>query len=375
MKIIKHYFPFFILLFCTFIFSLYFYESFQPKQVSNPQSEKQEFHMTLGMVGDALYHTGVYKDGLQKDGTYNFDSQLQDIAPIIQSYDLAYYNQETILGGTEIGLSTYPRFNSPQEVGDAFVNAGFNLVSLANNHTLDRGEQAILNSVAYWKSKNVMYSGSYDSFLLQSEPPIGEMNGITYAFFAYTDTTNGLTVPSGKEYFVSTFNKEKAKNDIEKVRDNVDIVIVSMHWGTEYTHVPTETQKEEANFLASLGVDIIIGSHPHVIQPIELIDNTVVFYSLGNFISGQDGINKRIGLLASLDIHKVVENDTTSITIDNIKGDLLYTYHNGSYRNFKVIPFSKLTNELLPNYEKIQVKYEAILKQNDSIQVGTLKFS
>lgn len=363
--------------------TIYFVESFRTTEPQNPtptpteptpvEDPRKEYNVSLVMVGDALYHSGVYNDGLQSDGTYNYDSQLADVTPIIKNYDLAYYNQETILGGTELGLSNYPRFNSPQEVGDAFIKAGFNLVSLATNHTMDRGEKAILNSVSYWREKeNVMTAGSYDSFEDRARSHIGEKNGITYAFLSYTYGTNGLPVPSGKEYLVNLFDKETVKKDIEEVRDKVDIVMVAMHWGVEYTHTPTKEQRDQAKFLADLGVDIIIGSHPHVIEPIEHIGKTVVIYSLGNFISGQDGLMKRIGLLASLDIHKVVENDTTTISIDNVRGDLLYTYHNGGYRKFRVIPFYKLTNDLLPNYKSIQEEYEAILNKNDdTIKVGT----
>lgn len=348
----------------------------EPIPEKEPEEEKRkEYNLSLVMVGDALYHTGTYKDGLQKDGTYNYDHQLSDIAPIIADYDLAYYNQETILGGTELGLKSYPNFNSPQEVGDAFIKAGFNLVSLANNHTLDRGEKAILRSVAYWRDKTgVMTAGSYDSEEDHARSHIGEKNGITYAFLAYTYGTNGIPVPKGKDYLVNLFDKETAKKEIEAVRDKVDVVLVSMHWGVEYTHTPTKEQRDQAQFLADLGVDVIIGSHPHVIQPIEHIDDTVVIYSLGNFISGQGDLMKRIGIISSLEIHKVVENDETTITIDNVKGDLHYTYHTPKHTNYRVIPFYKLTNqELGQDVAKVKEQYEAIINKNDkSIIVGTL---
>lgn len=348
----------------------------EPVPEKEPEEEKRkEYNLSLVMVGDALYHTGTYKDGLQKDGTYNYDHQLSDIAPIIADYDLAYYNQETILGGTELGLSSYPCFNSPQEVGDAYIKAGFNLVSLANNHTMDRGEKAILKSVAYWRDKTgVMTAGSYDSASDHDRSHIGEKNGITYAFLAYTYGTNGIPVPKGKDYLVNLFDKETAKKEIEAVRDKVDVVLVSMHWGVEYTHTPTKEQRDQAQFLADLGVDVIIGSHPHVIQPIEHIGDTVVIYSLGNFISGQGDLMKRIGIISSLEIHKVVENDETTITIDNVKGDLHYTYHTPKHTNYRVIPFYKLTNqELGQDVAKVKEQYEAIINKNDkSIIVGTL---
>ena len=117
------------------------------------------------MVGDSLIHNSLYYDAKQKDGSYDFKPMLELTKPITSKYDLAYYNQETVLGGTELGLSSYPCFNSPQEVGDAFIDSGFNLVSLATNHTMDRGEAAVLSSLEYWNSKeNVVTAGSYRSF-------------------------------------------------------------------------------------------------------------------------------------------------------------------------------------------------------------------
>ena len=219
-----------------------------------------------------------------------------------------------------------------------------------------------------------MTAGSYDSIEDHARSHIGEKNGITYAFLAYTYGTNGIPVPKGKEYLVNLFDKETAKKEIEAVRDKVDVVLVSMHWGVEYTHTPTKEQREQAQFLADLGVDVIIGSHPHVIQPIEHIEDTIVIYSLGNFISGQGDLMKRIGIISSLEIHKVVENEETTITIDNVKGDLHYTYHTAGHKNYRVIPFYKLTKqELGQDVAKVKAEYEAIINKNDkSILVGTL---
>ena len=165
---------FFVLVLCSIVeFGIYLnfqrvdIETSIPQIKENvPKISKEHYEATLFMVGDALYHDGVYKDGKQSDGTYSFLKNLELMQPIIKQYDLAYYNQESILGGTNLGLSTYPRFNSPQEVGDAFIASGFNLVSTANNHTLDRGEEAILRSYSYWKGKeDVVMAGTCDSFL------------------------------------------------------------------------------------------------------------------------------------------------------------------------------------------------------------------
>ena len=259
--------------------------------------------LSLVMVGDALIHEALYSYAYN-DGVYDFKPILGEMKPIISKFDLAYYNQETILGGKELGLSTYPRFNSPYEVGDAFIDAGFNLVSLANNHTLDRGEQAIINSCNYWKDKNVYYAGSYCSNEDRDRIKIGEKNGITYALLSYTTVDNGLRRPNGKEYYLNLFNKDIVKQDVEKYRDKVDLLMVAMHWGVEYTHTPVYEEKEIAKYLADLDVDIVIGAHPHVVQPIEYIDDTLVIYSLGNFVSAQKGINKLTGLMVSVNINK-----------------------------------------------------------------------
>lgn len=346
--------------------------------VSVLKEEKQEVledpkttSLSLVMVGDSLIHGAVYGDA-KVNGGYDFKPMLEEIKPIISSFDLAFYNQETILGGTELGLSTYPRFNSPYEVGDAFVDSGFNLIALANNHTLDRGEKAIINSCNYWKEKGVYTAGSYCSEEDRNNIEIREENGIKYALLSYTSWTNGLTIPGGKTYLLNRYDEEVVRQDIEKVRDKVDLLMVSMHFGNEYSHTPSADQRKTANFLASLGVDIIIGHHPHVVQPIEFIDDTLVVYSLGNFLSAQNGIEKLTGLMVSLNVGKNLE--TNEISLSNIEAELLYTYsnYNKGYRNnFKVYPYTKLTDSILSNHEMYYNKYmEIVLNGDTRIQKG-----
>lgn len=318
-----------------------------------PELRETVTSLKLVMVGDALYHDGVYKDGNQ-NGTYSFLKQLEMIKPVIQEYDLAYYNQESILGGVEIGLSTYPRFNSPYEVGEAFIDAGFNLVSTANNHTLDRGKEAILNSYHFWKShEQVLMSGSQDSFASQQQIPIGEKNGISYALLSYTTSTNGISVPKGEEYLVNLYSEERVREDILKVRDSVDVILVAMHWGVEYQNNPSKEQKDIAHFLSSLGVDIVIGNHPHVIEPIEKINQTLVFYSFGNFISAQTGIDKLVGLMAGVTITKTVKGEEKKIEIHDLHTKLTYTSYNSKFRDFKVYLFDQIDASILMNKESI----------------------
>ena len=349
------------------------------KEEVKKEPKVETYKASLFAVGDALIHDGVYidantyKKGADGHYIYDFSDMFTDIADIVKDYDLAFYNQETVIGGKNLGLSNYPCFNSPDEIGLDLVKIGFNMVNLSTNHTKDKGIAGIKYSANFWeKQENVYAVGSYTSKEKKEEAKFKTVNGINYAFLGYSTVTNGFTIKDSESYYWDLYDKEKVKNDIEKIKDKVDVIIVSMHWGTEYTHVPTQEEREIAKYLASLGVDIIIGHHPHVIQPIEYVDDTLVIYSLGNFISAQDGTAKRVGMMASLEINKTVtDGKTTSVTIDNVKGDLIWTYHRG-YKNFKVIPFSKLNNNLLNGYQSIYNQYKPIInKTNDSrIQTG-----
>lgn len=320
---------------------------------NNNELNNQESKLSLMMVGDVLIHSSLYDDAYE-DGTYNFDKMLTLIKPIVNNYDLAFYNQESILGGTKLGLSSYPAFNSPHEVGEAFTSIGFNLVNLANNHTLDRGKKAVISSNNYWKTKkDVLTTGSYNSQDEQNNIQIKEVNGIRYALLGYTTTTNGIK-PSNN-YYVNVYSEEQIKKDINLVKDKVDLLLVSMHWGEEYNNSITKEQESIAKYLSSLGVDIVIGHHPHVIQPIDYIGNTLVIYSLGNFLSGQEGIDRRIGMMVSVDVKK--END--DIIISDPVTRLTYTYYNSgkTKTNFKIYPFDKLNNKLLQGYKSYYDEY------------------
>ena len=357
----------------------------------NVDDNNHSTSISLIMAGDNLINDKLYNAAKKDDGSYDFKSMYSYIKDIVKNYDLAYYNQETILGGSEIGVSSYPAFNSPYEVGDATIDTGFNLVSLATNHTLDRGEKAIINSLNYWNNKsNVLTSGSYLSNNDRNKVNIKEVNNITYTMLNYTYGTNGIKVPEGKEYLVNIWPctgnnpdndtkyqeyKEVVKKDILRVRDKVDLLIVAMHFGVEYTHVPTKYQIDMAEFLSSLGVDIIIGTHPHVIMPITYINDTLVIYSLGNFLSAQDtnnDYNTTVGLLSSIKITKSIDKDNnSSIKLSDLNNELIYTTNKDGY---KIIPFSNPDiKDYLNDYERVYNKYANIVRSIDSsININSL---
>lgn len=335
-----------------------------------PKSIVTEKKISLIMVGDALIHAAVYNDA-KKGSNYDFKPMFTEVRDVFIDSELRFYNQETILGGSSLGLSNYPQFNSPQEVGDAFMDLGFNLVSLATNHTLDKGVstgyKTIINSRDYWnKQKNVIAAGSYTSKEQRDEVIVKEVNGIKYGFLAYTTYTNGLKIPKGKDYYVNVYDKDIVKKDIEKLRDKVDLLIVSMHWGVEYSHKVAPKQKEIAKYLSELGVDIIIGTHPHVVEPIEFIGNTLVVYSLGNFISAQIGVEKLTGLVAKVDITKTTKGEKSTIKLSNPKADLVYTCKKPQCSHFKVYKYSDLTDKILPNHKNYYDKYMKIVRSLDN---------
>lgn len=339
----------------------------------NETAKKDEvYKINLIATGDGLIHNAVYFSYEQSDGSYDFSGALKYVKDIVKKYDIAYYNQETPFAGGE--PSGYPRFSTPSEFGDAMIDAGFNMISLATNHTYDKGENGVLNFYNYFKDKkDIVYNGIADSFESRNNFIIGEKNNITYSMLSYTTSTNGSNAPSGKEYLVNVYDKEQVKDDILSLRDKVDVLIVAMHWGVEYASEPNNSQIEIAEYLADLGVDIIIGTHPHVLQPITKIDDTIVMYSLGNFISNQygtDDYNKLIGFMATLDITKTISSDNeVTIDIDNLGGELIFTKYNGNpittsnHDGHVVIPFSMMVDEsYLKDYQRLYAKYSDILK-------------
>ena len=353
------------------------------KEVNNKEiiaSKEEKYKLSLIMAGDMLVHDKIYNEARKNanNNGYDFKPMLTYIKDIVKDYDLAYYNEEVILGGSSIGLSSYPAFNSPYEVGLDMIDTGFNMVSLATNHTLDRGIKAIENSLDFWNSTDVYTAGSYKTMEERNNIKIKEKNNITYAMLNYTYGTNGIKRPNGYESYVNIWDmsnknsyeeyKNVVKQDIENIRDKVDVLIVAMHFGEEYNFNTTWYQEDSSNFLSSLGVDIIIGTHSHVLGPIKWINNTLVIYSLGNFLSAHEVVNlsNRIGLLSSIDIVKEVKDNNTTIKLENLNNDLIYTYHN-NYKDFKVIPFSNSDiNKYLDNASSIYDKYSKYVTSLDN---------
>lgn len=267
----------------------------------------EEYDIRLMAVGDDLLHMGVINSGVQADGSYNFDHLYTGIADALDMCDIKIINQETIFGGNERGASGYPAFNSPTEVGDALVKAGFNVILAATNHVADMGVDGMKNAYAYWQTQpDALLCGLYDG----SEPtepriPIIEAGGFKFAILNYTYSCNMASLPGGFENYFGTlcpwdgsrmldFNslRQEVLDEIALAKTMADIVIVCPHWGIEYTTTPTDVEKQMAMAMTEAGADLIIGTHPHVPQPVEVVESPngnrcLCYYSLGNFVSTQ----------------------------------------------------------------------------------------
>ena len=271
--------------------------------------------ISLLMVGDILLHTPVEKSAKREDGSYSYDAIFENTKDLISAADLALVNQEVILGGTELGISGYPAFNAPYEVGNDLVEAGFDVICHATNHAMDKGKQGVTNCLDFWEENHpdIQILGLHDA----ADDPlyVYEKDGMRIAFLNYTYGTNGISLPSDMPYAVDLLQKDKVISDIQYAESVADFTVVCPHWGTEYRLTPDASQEKWTNIFLENGVDLVIGTHPHVIEPVEMITDEetghsmLVYYSLGNFVnwtgSSGDGIaNRMVGGMAQVTLSR-----------------------------------------------------------------------
>ena len=228
--------------------------------------------------------------GAADDGAYDYKPLFAQVKPLVEAADLAYIDQEVHVGGSEIGPSGYPSFNTTDEMADAVVDCGFDLVASATNHAYDWGAfGAVEHSRAVWNELPVAFTGTATSEEEAAEIPVVERNGIRFALVNYTYGVNGYTADDLPSYAVNLIDEDRIAADVERAREQADVVVAAMHWGTENETEPDAQERAWAQMMADLGVDIVLGSHPHVTQPLTWLDGsggnrTLVAYSLGNFI-------------------------------------------------------------------------------------------
>lgn len=293
--------------------------------------------VTIGATGDILLHKRVFNKAKKKDGGFDFTEMFSEVKPLFKKDHLIIVNQESIIGGEEMGLSDFPHFNSPVEIGHTLKDMNVDIANISNNHTLDHGEKGILKSIENWEKIGLPYVGAFKSRKDQETLRIFHKNGLRVCFLSYTKTLGGKKIPKGKSYLVNHYGPTRFAGhrdvagvrrliDQIKKRDLADVVVVSIHFGKEYQMFPTAYQKETASNLSDAGADIIIGHHPHVLQPPAFLTNskgeeTFAAYSLGNFLSGQRGIYRQIGAYMTIDAQI---SESGMVKVDNPSMALTY---------------------------------------------------
>lgn len=264
-------------------------------------TEEPAPEVTLLMVGDILLHTPLAESGRKAEGGYDFEAVFANLKEEISEADVALVNQEVIIGGAELGVSGYPSFNAPYELGDALIDAGFDLILHATNHALDKGKKGVENCISFWRESypDTPVLGIHDSEASQEEIYVLEEDGLRIAVLNYTYGTNGIPMPADMPYAVDMLDKERAADDLRRAEELADFVIVCPHWGTEYVLEQTKVQEDWAEFFVENGADLILGTHPHVIEPIEWVTSEngnrgLVYYSLGNFVNWTSGTGKGV---------------------------------------------------------------------------------
>lgn len=272
----------------------------------DPAAPVRPADVTVLMVGDVLVHPSVWKSGERADGTRSYDHLFEHVLEDVAAADIAMLDQETILGGDELGLSGYPVFNSPQEFADAEAAAGFDVILHANNHVLDKGMAGIEAELGYWRANHpdVTVTGMADSQDAAAVVPVLARAGHKVAILNYAANTNGIPLP--EPWAVRMLDEAQIAADVEAARAaGAEAIVACPHWGTEYAPAPDSEQLRWAAVLVDAGVDAIIGNHPHVMQPFEVIGSSdgrsvPVFWSTGNFVSGQDRKDSMVGGMARL---------------------------------------------------------------------------
>ena len=334
--------------------------------------------ITLVMTGDILLHTPVAQSGLQEDGSYDFSAVFAHTREAISAADLALVNQEVIIGGTGLGISGYPAFNAPHELGDALADAGFDVVLHATNHALDKGAKGITNCLAFWKDSypDIAILGIHDSAEAQDEIYVYEQDGIKIAILNYTYGTNGIPMPQGMDYAVDLLGDlDRVADDLQRAEELADFTIVCPHWGTEYRLSPDNGQEKLAQFLWENGADLVLGTHPHVIEPVawvtedgiqtcdlteqetdrgsilagtDLPEGMLVYYSLGNFVNWTSGTgdgvaNRMVGGMARITLGR---NDDGTVSIKEYGIEPVVCHVEDGRFGVTVYPFSEYTEEL-----------------------------
>jgi poly-gamma-glutamate synthesis protein (capsule biosynthesis protein) len=367
-----------VLLIC--IIPAYFYYSGLTKQspiIENQEKRDSIINISISFVGDLMCHSTQFNYAYVEEDSFDFNGVFSEVKEYLSSSDFTVGNLETVFGGKELGYSGYPFFNAPDAFLLALKEAGFDFLITANNHALDQGEKGVRRTIKKLDELELKHTGTF----LSEEQRISfntiSIKEIEVAILAYSYGTNDVPIPKGKEYLVNIINTTLIKKDISNLKKlTPDITLVYFHFGEEYTRTPNSFQEDVVQKTIEYGADVIIGSHPHVIQPVDYfktingnIDTGFVAYSLGNFISNQRWRYTDAGVILSMNITKNVLKDSVSLS----KVKLIPTWvHKGDTekgKGYKILPVSISSEHYLMNYltEDDKHKMRQAFSDTDSI--------
>ena len=310
-----------------------------PSSESSVQQEEQkDTTISMAVVGDIMCHSPNYKDAYNASTKkYDFSTFFPQIKSYISNADIAVGNLETTFAGGNKAYSGYPTFNSPPQLAKDVQDLGIDVLTTSNNHSMDSGYNGLINTIDTLDDLGISHTGTFKSEEDKNKILIKDVNGVKIAFLSYTYGTNGIAIPKGKEYCINLIDKDLIKKQLESAKaQNPDVICVSMHWGIEYKLQPNTEQTDLADYLFENGADIILGSHPHVLEPMEKRTDTLsdgtkkdgfVIYSLGNFISAQKDKYTKDSIILNL---KITIHSQGNITIDSYDYTPIYMQDNGA---------------------------------------------
>ena len=358
-----------VLLICLVFGALHFFKDYfkkvkednTPEIIEKEVDREKEYNVSFTLGGNVLINSNMWKD-TKKEETYDFTSIFEYLNDIMKKSDINYYTQQSIVGGKDLGVSVSYNYNTPETLIDTLSNIGFNMASLASVHSYDKKETGITNAIKTMGNKGFTFSGIKDTKDGVTNNIVTK-NGLKIGILSYAKKTDEV-IPTDNSYMVSIYSDELAKKKVEELKKKTDIILVAIDFSDVNANTVSEEQKRIANYLSDLGVNIVVGNTGYSIQPIEIINNTLVCYSLGNLLSGHTSIDSRISAMVDFNLKITKKTEETKYTFGDVNVLLTYAYNNGAGQKYKVVPFTKITNEL-NNYKTYYEKYDKLLSKEN----------
>jgi poly-gamma-glutamate capsule biosynthesis protein CapA/YwtB (metallophosphatase superfamily) len=350
-----------------------------------PPKPRGKTRLKVSAMGDIMTHGPQIGAAQQKDGSYDFRSVFEEVKPYLENSDIVMGNLETTISTPEKGYSGYPRFKAPEELLDGLEYAGFNVLTTANNHSFDGGEFGVIHTLDKLDEKGFFHTGTARTQEERDQVLLIEKNDIKIAVLAYTYGTNGMEaiIDEDKRSYMVNYLRDMdlIREDIRQAREaGAEIIIACMHWGYEYHRKPNEDQEKMADELFAAGVDIIFGSHPHMLQPMErramITDDGeekegFVIYSLGNFVSNQRDRYKDSGIIVNVEIVKDYDQEKVYLGEIEYVPTWVRRYWQNGKNNYAVLPVGKFKEKGLTGEEKQRI--QAVWKETTEL-IGTEAF-